>query len=148
MFDEYYGVERFQNCWCRNESKFLRTLGKFPLRMGSRTYIYQCQTEPFGCHKKSPMFICFTRLARSTTESSGFKTVVGSTNRCCCEPWVKPHSEWATKPILSYLRPGYCDVTRNEWTSFALQDSPGVLPGRAASKLLLAQRIEIVAYSW
>ncbi len=144
---EYYRVERLQDCCWLNQSMLLRTLSKTPLWMGDETYIELFEAGLLWCHKKWMNFVRFTRLSRSTSGSSGFKTVVGSTNRNCCVFLVKLHSKWATDSILSYLRPGYCDATRNQWTSFALQDSPGVLPGRAASKLLLAERNEVVAYS-
>ena len=76
-FAEYYWVERPQNCFWLNESKLLRTLCKIPPQMCGRTYVYQCQAVIMWCHKKSTIFVCFTRLSQSTTESSGHLVYVG-----------------------------------------------------------------------
>ncbi len=88
-FTEYYWVEGLQNCFWLNESKLLRTLGKIPLQICGRTYIYQCQVVLMWFHKIATILVCITRLWQSTTGSRAFKDVVGSTNRNCCVPWVK-----------------------------------------------------------
>ncbi len=146
MFDEYYGVEQLQTCRWLNEPELWRTLGKIPLKMCSRSYLYQWQTVSEWCHSKTTIFVCFTRLSQSTAESSGFKPVVASTNRIYCVSWVKFHSKCVFEPICINARPHKSAVTKFQRFPFALQDFRRVLPSRATSNLSLPQRIEFIAY--